>query len=81
MRTAMQYMAMEEITRMSRRVDPPTREDLAAMPAEALRDYIADRAREHGGQCVDVGACWTSPAWSRMRVALDVLAERAGGVS
>lgn len=62
---------------MSERVDPPTREQLAAMPAEDLREYIADQAREHGGQCVTVGTCWTSPAWSRMRVALDVLAGRA----
>lgn len=54
----------------------PDRSALEAMPIRDLREYVADCARDHGGQCVMIGQCHTSPAWLRFRMALDVLSKR-----
>ena len=53
----------------------PDRSALEAMPIRDLREYVADCARDHGGQCVMIGQCYTSPAWTRFRMALDVLSK------
>ena len=54
----------------------PGRAALEVMPLRDLREYVADAARDHGGQCVMAGQCYTSPAWTRFRLALEVLTDR-----
>lgn len=54
----------------------PGRAALEAMPIRELRQYVADCASDHGGQCVMLGQCYTSPAWRRFRLALEVLTDR-----
>lgn len=54
----------------------PDRAALEAMRLRDLREYVADCARDHGGQCVMIGQCYTSPAWTRFRLALEVLTDR-----
>ena len=56
----------------------PDRSGLEAMPLRDLREYVADAARDHGAQCIMLGECYTSPAWLRFRMALDVLSKRGG---
>lgn len=54
----------------------PDRARLERMSIKHLREYVEDCAQDHGGQCVMIGQCYTSPAWTRFRMALDVLSKR-----